>query len=75
MQSLSSYQWHFPQNWNLKNHNLCGNTKDPQIGKKKILREKNDARGINLPVFRLTTKLQSLRQYDTDTKQKYRPME
>ena len=35
---------------------------------KAILRKKNRARGINLPGFRYTTKLQSLKQYSSGTK-------
>ena len=30
IQPLSSYQWHFSQNQNKKNHNFYGNTKDPE---------------------------------------------
>ena len=52
MQSLSSYQWYFSQNWNKYFHNLYGNTKKLQIAKA-ILRKKNGTEGINLPDFRV----------------------
>ena len=41
--------------------------KRPQIAKA-VLRKKNGAEGINLLTSDYTTKLQSLRQYGTDTK-------
>ena len=33
MQSLSSYQWYFSQNWNKQFHNLYGNTKNLELPK------------------------------------------
>ena len=46
---------------------MYGNTKKLQITKA-ILRKNNGTGGINLPDFRLTTKLQSSIQYGTGTK-------
>jgi len=46
---------------------LYENTKKPPIATA-ILRKNNGNEGINLPDFRLATKLQSSRQYGTGTK-------
>ena len=48
-----------------KNHNLYGNTQEPELQRNL---EKEKPVGINLPDFRLTTKLQSSRQYGPGTK-------
>ena len=52
MQSLSNYQWHFFTELDKKNSQLVWKNKGPQI-LKDVLNNKNGARRINLPEFRL----------------------
>ena len=52
MQSLSNYQWHFSHNQNKKILKFVWRQKRPQRAKA-ISREKNRARGIRVPGFRL----------------------
>ena len=50
-----------------KNFTIHMETQKTQIARA-VLQKKNGAGGINLPDFRLSTKLQSSRQYGTGTK-------
>ena len=74
IQPLSSYQWHFSQNQNKKNHNFYGNTKDPEKPKQSWER-KLELEESTFLTSRYTTKQQSSRQDGTGTKEKYRSME